>query len=106
MTEEIYAYGEARGVKMTKRSETELAEDEEMRWVYELFPEDAEKQEEYLEKGDAEEIKVKYVMYHSLLEEINKRHRNYVREKVKYGKRMGWKGSGHATEEHTEPNRE
>ena len=68
---------------------------ESLRWVYKLFPEDCDEEERYLREGDQEEIKVKYVMMHCLLElwypfyhpEVD--HRKNVLRKW-WGKERGW----------------
>ena len=69
---------------------------ESLRWVFKLFPEDCDEEDRYLREGDQEEIKVKYVMMHCLLElwfpfyhpEVD--HRKNVFEKVMRGKERGW----------------
>lgn len=69
---------------------------ESLNWVYKIFPENPEEEEEYLANGDQEEIKVKYVMYHCLMEmryqlnEPDKEHRENVFNKVMSGKSRGW----------------
>ena len=76
----IYAYGETRGVTMKRISLQELKHD--LAWVYDLFPEDDNELDTYLENGDAKEIKVKYVMFNSFMEQRDKEHRIFVYNKV------------------------
>ena len=78
---------------------------ESLQWVYKLFPEDCDEEERYLREGDQEEIKVKYVMMHCLLElwypfyhpEVD--HRKNVFEKVMMGKERGWVECQNASED-------
>ena len=78
---------------------------ESLGWVFKIFPEDPEEEEEYLANGDQEEIKVKYVMMHCLMEfwhlfyhpEVD--HRKYVFEKVMRGKERGWIGCENASDD-------
>lgn len=100
----IYAYGETRGVTMKRISLQELKHD--LAWVDDLFPEDGNELETYLEGGDAMEIKVKYVMFNSFMEQRDKEHRIFVYNKVLYGKSMGWSECLHANEEELKPSTE
>ena len=76
-----------------------------LNFVYKLFPEDCGLEESYLANGDEDEIKVKYVMMHCLLEFwylFNKpevKHRKFVFDKVMYGKESGWVGCENASDD-------
>lgn len=78
---------------------------ESLNWVYKIFPEDADEEEEYLANGDPEEIKVKYVMYHCLMEMwyvFNRwgvNHKEFIFGKVMRGKVRGWVGCENANDD-------
>ena len=79
--------------------------DESLEWIYKIFPEDPEEEEEYLANGNQEELKVKFVMMHCLMvfwhmfnhPEVD--YRKYVFEKVMRGKEEGWVGCENANDD-------
>ena len=76
-------------------------------FVEKLFPVDEE--EYYIEHGDPVEIKIKYVLYHCLMEiwysynKPDKCHRTSVFNKVMRGKRECWSGCDTASQELLSP---
>ena len=101
--EEIVRFGRENGVnaEFTPNEVKHVS----LNFVYKLFPEDCGLEESYLANGDEDEIKVKYVMMHCLLEfwyQFNRPevdHRKFVFEKVMRGKEQGWVGCENASDD-------
>ena len=101
--QEVLNWGSSQCGVDIKISVDELKE-KNLDWVNKLFPKNGEELEEYLAKGDVGEIKVKYVLYHCLMEiwymynKPNKDHKKFVFDKVMYGKCEGWEGCENVSE--------